>query len=175
MQRWSLIIFSPREKARKNNKSKKLKKKKRVLYWQNLHERRRGGRGESWGNPSRKTKTGLRNSMRKGMISSHHHALLGTNGIGHLSLPRPWQHCPLLRSPSLPLLPPTLPTAATCVHVGVCVGLCAHVHMHTHATHTHMHIHTHLFTPDLVVKALGLFKRNQCIFCCCCSFQVFDS
>lgn len=119
VQRCRLIIFTPREKARKNNKSKK-QKKNWVLYWQNLHERR-GGRGESWGNPSRKTKTGLRNSMGKRMIRSHHHVLLGTNGIWHLSLPRPWQHCPLLHPHSLPLLPPTLPSATTRVHAGVCV------------------------------------------------------
>ena len=141
MQRWRLIIFSPREKALKNNKSKKLKKKNWVLYWQNLHERRRGGRGESWGNPSRKTKTGLRKSMRKRMIRSHHHALLGTNGIGHLSS----SSMTALSSTPFPLLATPASYPALCRHTCacrcVCVGLCAHVHMHTHTQHTHTRIH----------------------------------
>lgn len=46
------------------------------------------------------------------------------------------------------------------MHVGVYVGLCACACAHN----THMHTHTHLSTPDFVVKALGIFKRNQCVF-----------
>ena len=79
------------------------------------------------------------------------------------SIPTPCHSC---------LLPCPLPP-----HVCMQVCVCRPVYMFTctQHTHTHMHTHTPLSTPDFVVKALGLFKRNQCIFCCCCCFQVFDS
>ena len=161
MQRWRFIIFSPREKAQKNNRSKKLKKKI-GLYIDRTFMKEEVEREKAGGNPSRKTKTGLRNSMGKRMIKSHH--------------PRPtwdqWDLAPLSSSSMRALSftsPPLLATPSTsypahCHHTyacrGVCVGLCACACAHN----THMHTHTHLSTPDFVVKALGIFKRNQCVF-----------
>ena len=71
------------------------------------------------------------------------------------SIPTPCHSC-LLPCP----LPPHM-CMQVCVCRPVCMWTCTHTHKHTH---THMHTHTHLSTPDFVVKALGLFKRNQCIF-----------
>ena len=57
------------------------------------------------------------------------------------------------------LLPCPLPPHVCmqgCVCRPVCLCMCTQ--------HTHAYTHTHLSTPDFVVKALGIFKRNQCVF-----------
>lgn len=95
------------------------------------------------------------------MIKSHHPSPPGDQ----------WDLAPFsslsmtaLSSTSSPLLAtPSTSYPAHCHHTWyacrcVCVGLCACAH------NTHTHTHTHLSTPDFVVKALGIFKRNQCVF-----------
>lgn len=126
------------------------------------------------GTPSRKTKTGLRNSMRKrGWLPSP-------------SCPPgdQWDWAPLSSSSmtALSLYPSLLATPASypahcrhvCVHVGVCRPVCTCAHAHTCNTHTHAYTYS-LIHSWPCGQSPRSFKVNQCIFCCCCSFQVFDS
>ena len=119
-------------------------------------------REKAGGNPSRKTKTGLRNSMGKRMIKSHH--------------PRPtwdqWDLAPLSSSSMRALSftsPPLLATPSTsypahCHHTyacrGVCVGLCACACAHN----THMHIHILTYPLQTLWSKPLVFLRGTSVF-----------